>query len=304
MNVLIVGLGSIALKHYYALKSLEKNIKILALRSKKNCNSIDGIDNIFSLTNLNEKIDFAIISNPTFKHIKSIKDLIFLNIPLMIEKPLSHNLEGVLELDKVLLKNNITTYIACNLRFHPCINFLKNNINKLLNEINEVNVYCGSYLPNWRDEDYKNNYSSISSMGGGVHLDLIHEIDYVSWIFGLPESQNSYNSNKSNLNIDSVDYANYVLNYKNFNVSVILNYYRPIPKRTIEIICYNDIWEIDLINNTVIKNNEIVFQEKNYNLNETYEKQLKYFMKCISDFTKPMNSFNESINVLKICLNK
>ena len=222
----------------------------------------------------------------------------------MIEKPLSHNLEGVLELDKVLLKNNITTYIACNLRFHPCINFLKNNINKLLNEINEVNVYCGSYLPNWRDEDYKNNYSSISSMGGGVHLDLIHEIDYVSWIFGLPESQNSYNSNKSNLNIDSVDYANYVLNYKNFNVSVILNYYRPIPKRTIEIICYNDIWEIDLINNTVIKNNEIVFQEKNYNLNETYEKQLKYFMKCISDFTKPMNSFNESINVLKICLNK
>ena len=141
-------------------------------------------------------------------------------------------------------------------------------------------------------------------MGGGVHLDLIHEIDYVSWIFGLPESQNSYNSNKSNLNIDSVDYANYVLNYKNFNVSVILNYYRPIPKRTIEIICYNDIWEIDLINSTVIKNNEIVFQEKNYNLNETYEEQLKYFMKCISDFTKPMNSFNESINILKICLNK
>ena len=61
-------------------------------------------------------------------------------------------------------------------------------------------------------------------------------------------------------------------------------------KRTIEIIFSNDIWEVDLLKNT-IKNmsNDIIFQCKDYNIINTYESQLKYFILCIEQNIKPMN---------------
>lgn len=304
--MLIVGLGSIGLKHYNALKAINKKINVLALRSKKKCNKIDGISNIFSLKEIKFTIDFAIISNPTFQHFKTIEDLISLNIPLMIEKPISNNLNGSEKLEKLIKQQNIITYVACNLRFHPCIKFLKEEIKNLSDKINEVNIYCGSYLPDWRPAlNYKKIYSSINSMGGGVHLDLIHELDYASWIFGSPNQSHCSLTSKSNLNIDADDYANYLLKYNNFNISIILNYYRPIAKRTIEIIFSNEIWEVDLLKNT-IKNmsNDIIFQCKDYNIINTYESQLKYFILCIEQNIKPMNSFKESLNILKICLSK
>ena len=75
MMVLIVGLGSIAQKHIAALRKINKDTKIYALRSTIDCNDIDGIQNIFDLTELQD-FDFAIISNPSSKHIDVLQQLI------------------------------------------------------------------------------------------------------------------------------------------------------------------------------------------------------------------------------------
>ena len=49
MNVLIVGLGSIARKHIAALRSLEPEVQIYALRSTRFSNSVDGVTDLFSM---------------------------------------------------------------------------------------------------------------------------------------------------------------------------------------------------------------------------------------------------------------
>ena len=304
MNILIVGLGSIAKKHIRAINSLNLNATLYALRSTEDTSNEEGIINIYNLENFEVLLDFVIISNPTFLHYKFIKIFAEKNIPLFIEKPVLHNLDNSIELVQLVESKNLLTYSACNLRFHPCLIFIKDWINSNNDKIEEVNIYCGSYLPDWRPgKNYKDLYSANSQMGGGVHLDLFHEFDYTTWIFGMPKNSFSLKRNVSSLRIDAVDYANYNLEYQEFTANIVLNYYRRKPKRSIEIVLENKILVVDLINNIIsYESNQILFSDPGYDIINTYTNQMQYFVNCIKRDQKPMNSLRESIEVLKIVL--
>lgn len=305
MKILIVGLGSIAKKHIEALQTLKVDTKIYALRSNPNTEIEEGIVNIYNLDEVNIMFDFAIISNPTHLHYQFIEKLAKKGIPLFIEKPAIHSLNNAEKLVAIIEDKKIVTYVACNLRFHPCLTFLKNKIDTESLRINELNVYCGSYLPDWRPgKNFKEIYSANASMGGGVHLDLFHELDYTTWLFGLPNNSKSILRNISSLEIDAVDYANYSLQYDAFTANIVLNYYRRKPKREIEIVLEEDTWLVDLIKNE-IKNDagEYLFKAVDFNVKDTYLLQLDYFIGCLKNKHLPMNSLKESIEILKICLN-
>jgi predicted dehydrogenase len=304
MNILIVGLGSIARKHIDAIRNLEIGAKIYALRSNQNSITEDEIENIFSIEDFDILFDFAIISNPTNLHFKYIQILAEKQIPLFIEKPALHTLENSDKLIKLVESKNLLTYVACNLRFHPCLVFLKNYLKTEQSRINEVNVYCGSYLPDWRPgKDFRKVYSANADMGGGVHLDLFHELDYTTWIFGFPNKCNSIKRNVSSLDIDAVDYANYNLQFNGFSANIILNYYRNKAKRTIEIVLENQILLADLINNRIVdEDDNVLFNGNNFTINQTYKDQISYFIDCLSINQHPMNSLKASIEVLKIVL--
>nr|WP_315174789.1 Gfo/Idh/MocA family oxidoreductase [uncultured Flavobacterium sp.] len=305
MKILVIGLGSIARKHITALQSLKVDAKIYALRSNLNSVIEEGVENIYDLDNSTIEFDFAIVSNPTHLHYEYIEKIAHKGIHLFIEKPAIHSLENAAELVKLIEDKKIVTYVACNLRFHPCLNFLKYKLETEIVRINEVNVYCGSYLPDWRPgKDFKTIYSANPAMGGGVHLDLFHELDYTHWLFGKPLKIHSLKRNVSSLNINAFDYANYVLEYEKFTANVVLNYYRKDAKRVIEIVFDNETFSIDLIKNTILnKNGELIYNNMDFNIAETYKKQLEYFMESLRGNRKQINTFAESIEVLKTCLN-
>lgn len=302
MNVLIIGYGSIAKKHIAALKKLNYSIKIWCLRTT-NTNKIDGITNIYQYEEIPKNISFAIIANPTNKHLETIKALSPLNIPLFIEKPIAHELLHLDEINNQIKSKKTISYVACVLRFHPCFQYVKKQLIAHPKRINEVNIYAGSYLPDWRpNTDYKKNYSTQSKMGGGVHLDLFHEIDYACWIFGLPLASSSKLSSKSSLNINAIDAANYLLSYKEFNINMVLNYFRKIPKRKMEIVFDDSVWEIDLIKGIIIANdNEVIFKSE-LSIIDLYKVQLQYFIHQIEQQKDTENNFEASAKILKHCL--
>ena len=305
MNILIVGLGSIAKKHIAAIRELAPETSIFALRSSKSSQDIDGIENLYSLEDINIRFDFAIISNPTSKHAETINELIGLEIPLFIEKPLFGDL-GHEDLREKVNSAGMLTYVACNLRFLESIRFLHDYIKAHPEKrVNEVNVYCGSYLPDWRPgTDYRKCYSAIPELGGGVNIDLIHDIDYIYWIFGRPEESISICRNVSSLGIRAVDYANYVLLYPGFTASIVLNYYRRDYKRTIEVVFENGTWLVDLKKNIITdEDSTVIFKGKNTPL-DTYKSQMAYFLDLIHEGKRAENSINEAYEVLKICLKK
>lgn len=145
MLILIIGLGSIAKKHIFAIRKVLPNAEICALRHTKNANIVEGVTNLSSLEELNSIPYFIIISNPTSEHFNTILKVAQLKSPLFIEKPVFNNLDYENKIVDVIKSNNILTYVACNLRFHPVIQYLK-EFEISSKKINEINVYCGSYL--------------------------------------------------------------------------------------------------------------------------------------------------------------
>lgn len=300
MKVLFVGLGSIARKHIAALRQIDADVELFALRSSRDAKPWEGITNLYEWNQLNNLyLDFAVISNPTSEHVTTIRQLLPYHIPLFIEKPLCN---GVIDdaLVSEVKQTGIITYIGCNLRFHGCLQEAARLIKE--HRVNEVNVYCGSYLPDWRPQaDFRKVYSAIPELGGGVHIDLIHEMDYVYWLFGKPEYTHKVFTHKSSLNIRASDYANYLLEYPCHNVNIVLNYYRRDYKRTMELVCNDATFLVDLAANTITYGNKVIYSSP-LQMQDTYLLQMEYFVECVRNNHKTINDIECANNVLKISL--
>ena len=202
------------------------------------------------------------------------------------------------------IASSTLTYVACNLRFLGCLRFIADRISSgtLPGRINEVNIYCGSSLPSWRPgTDYRKSYSAIPELGGGVHLDLIHEIDYACALFGMPAESRGICRSVSSLGIRAIDFANYNLIYPEFCVSITLNYYRPTYKRTMEIVFDNDIWTADLALNTVTDCHGNVVFSSPLRIADTYTDQMDHFIKLVESGAKTSaNDIRRANDILKI----
>lgn len=300
MRVLIIGLGSIATKHINALCAIDNNVQIFALRDRGK-NQIEGVTNVFSWKDIPNSIDFIIISNPSSEHYETIWKACEIGVPLFIEKPALISLEKTDDLFGRISQMNIATYVAFNFRFHPALIWLKNNLD--LSSVIEVQSYCGSYLPSWRPtQDYRLNYSSNYLLGGGVHLDLIHELDYITWIFGMPESYIGSQTKVSDLDISSKDSAHYWLTYEKMVASITLNYFRRDPKRTIEIVTKDNTLLVNLLTSTITDSSDNILFKTDVPVVATYTEQMRYFIDAIVNKKPLMNSLEESVETLKICL--
>ncbi len=302
MNVLIIGLGSIAKKHIAALQKIDSGVVIYALRNSKAAQEVEGVKSVFEIGEIDmQTIDFVIISNPTAKHYATIEEIHRYGTPLFIEKPLFSEISKSTEdlVAKVSQSKQIT-YVACNLRFLESLQRLKTELKG--KRINEVNIYCGSYLPDWRPGiDFRTVYSANKDQGGGVHIDLIHESDYAYWIFGKPLKARSFFANKSSLEITAYDYANYLWEYDDFCVSVILNYYRKDSKRTVEVLTDEGTYKVDLLKNVIYHNNIDIFVSEKRMI-DTYYDQMRFFINEILQKKQTFNTIEEANSVLSLCL--
>ncbi len=200
MKVLLIGYGSIGRKHYKVLDSLKKQIESIDIVTKQ---SLTGdfitYKMLEDVPNLNI-YDYFIIASETVKHYVQLKFLCarVKNKKILVEKPLFEKIHSKLNL------NQNQVFVAYNLRFHPIIQKIKKLM--LREKCLSVHIYCGQYLPTWRQGvDYRQSYSASKEQGGGVLRDLSHELDYMSWLFGDLDEYFFINEKISGLEITSDD---------------------------------------------------------------------------------------------------
>ena len=263
-KVLIFGFGSIGIRHANLLYKLNKisDILVFSGRANKKFNSTNRI-----LDTIKYDPDYILVCSETSQHLQFIKIIEnnFVNKLVLVEKPLFH------KSIRFSFKNN-KYFVGYNLRFHPIIKFLKDKIKQ--NEIFSVSIFCNSFLPKWRKNiDYFNSYSSSKKRGGGVLLDLSHEIDYLQWLFGRV-SKIEYKKVKrvSNLKIKSEDIAQVIGKIKQINFYLNLTYFSRFEERRIIIDGKKETIIGDLINCNIkiISNNNLKTIKFKNNINQTY----------------------------------
>jgi predicted dehydrogenase len=269
LKILIIGFGSIGKRHYEVLSKLNISQSI-DLVTKQNIQDKVCYKNLEVIDNINQ-YDYFVIASETNKHFKQLKFLEenVKNKLIFSEKPL---FESKKDLE---IKNN-KVFIGYVLRFHPLLEKLKKFVKN--ENIILVNAKCGQYLPSWRpNADYKNTYSAKKEEGGGVLLDLSHEIDYVQWLCGQINEIKSYQVKISDLKINSDDLTMLIgKTNKNILVNISIDYISKNTHRRLLVETLQHSYELDFISNKLVKQDkkgmEEIYSFSNLERNYMFEK--------------------------------
>lgn len=200
MKILIVGAGSIGARHADNARALKLDTKVFDTDSDKSDFKTIGDALVWGP-------QAAVIATPHHTHIDLAAQAVRAGADVLIEKPVSHKAEGVAEFLQAAKEAGRQVFVACNTRFHPAVRALKNNLSRI-GAVYFARAHFGNYLPNMRPgADYRALYCAQKDQGGGVILDVIHEIDYLTWILGDAVSVTCEAARRSDLDINVEDYA-------------------------------------------------------------------------------------------------
>lgn len=308
-----MGYGSIGKRHVNNLAKFT-NAQIIVCTKNRKATQLakNGIKVFDSLTDaLYEKPDIGIICNETSLHVKTAIKLAEHDCNLFIEKPLSDSLNGIYKLLSLIKKKKLISMVGCNMRFHKCISKIKEIIDSgSLGRIISVRAENGSFLPDWHPwENYRISYASNKKLGGGVVLTQIHEIDYLCWFFGKVAEISSFTGKFSDLKVDVEDLSAILLKFqKNIIAEIHLDYFQQPESRNCKILGTKGVLYWNSETNKVRYYNNLKkkwytkFTYKNYQRNDMFVDELKYFLNCVKNKKNSMNSVDEGLVTLNIAL--
>jgi predicted dehydrogenase len=242
-SALVIGYGSIGARHARLLQEAGCNVAVVSQRSIDFKTVFSDIEGALKA----HRPDYVVIANATDRHHDTCSRLAQADFSgtVLIEKPL---FDRVLPVPEQAFR---AVAVAYNLRFHPVIRRLKSLLGN--ERVLSVQAYVGQYLPNWRPgTDYRDCYSASAERGGGVLLDLSHDLDYLAWLFGAWEGVAALGGQLSALEITSDDVFALLLKMQRCPVATVqLNYLDRQGRRSIIVNTVDHTFEADLVRSTI-----------------------------------------------------
>ena len=329
-KILVVGLGSIGLRHVKNILTHFSNTRIIIYSKRKripieikNNNNVTIYDSLKKC--LDEQPNIGFITNESAFHVPTAIKLAKKGINLFIEKPLSNSYERLDELKKHVKKNKLITQMGCNFRFFPPIKKIKSLVNQReIGRIISVQVENNSYLPDYHPlEDYRKGYAARKDLGGGAVLTQIHEIDYLYWLFGDVKKISSFTGKYSDLSVTADDMSTSLVEFNDGVIGQIhISYFQRPYFRSCKIKGTKGIIEWNSLDNNVnvfnmklkkwkkvkIKNNYklitggITTGQTDKKLKKMYVEEIKHFMNCVKNKKATINDIFQGEKTLKIAL--
>ena len=306
----IIGFGSIGKRHLKIVKKISPESYVILVRSGKGIatdeeNLADEVTYFFDDI-LTCNIDAAIIASPSTFHKDQMLKLMKRGIHVLVEKPVSDSSKGLNQLVQIKNDKNLVCLVGYCLRYDQSAIKFKNLLDKnLIGDLMHVRINCSSYLPDWRpNQDYKKTVSSIKKLGGGVLLELSHELDYLRWFFGDMHSVYANIGNSLKLEIDVEDMVDMlIISKNNLQINLHIDFNSKVNFRSCTVsgskgnLTWNALSKVVTLNHDNYKSKEYLFEQRR---DEMYESQFKHFIQLIKKRTNPVITLDEAIKVLNL----
>ena len=259
LKIAFVGMGSIGKRHLTNVCTyLEQEGRAYAIDLYRSgygrildAGIASKIHREFILTTdyaISERYDIVFITNPTALHYETIRRFASAADAMFIEKPVFDSPD--LDVDALDLLSNGIYYVACPLRYHPVIAYVREHVP--CENVYVARAINSSYLPDWRPgTDYRTCYSARRDMGGGVDIDLIHEWDYLTCLFGPVRTGFAIRGQVSHLEIDSNDIAIYIARTEHTVIDLHLDYFGRKSIRQLQLFLPEETVSCDILSGTV-----------------------------------------------------
>lgn len=309
--VAVIGLGNIAIRHRRNLKSIFPDAKLISMSASGRVPEAPISDSDITIKTIDEllfyKPKLVIVASPASLHAKHAIPLIQEKIPVLIEKPVSTNKFDAQQLINETKKFETPVSVGYCLRYLPSVQIVKqllkeNAIGKIYNAFIEI----GQYLPDWRpNKDYRTSVSASRNLGGGVLLELSHEIDYAQWFLGSLSIKHAILRSSSELDLDVEDFADLVMtNSDECIINIHLDFIQKKAYRKCRLIGSKGCIELDLIKNKVIlistTDKKIIYDEPKWDKNRMYIEMLLDFIKKINNQPNQCISLDEAESTISL----
>lgn len=313
MNILVVGCGSIGKRHIRNLQTLQAGeIVAFDLRADRRA-EVEAAYQIKTYVDYADALaqhpNIVLICTPTSLHMPYAQQASAIGAHVFIEKPLSHTLEGVDAFLQTVATQKTVTLVGCNYRFHPGLQMVKNLLNEgQIGTPLSAHVEFGQYLPDWHPyEDYRQGYSANQKLGGGIILDRIHELDYITWLLGYPTEIFCFAHTTNTLEIDTEDIAKMLLRFdKGLIADIHVDYLQRAYHSSCKIVGQTGtiVWNYrdHAVHHYTAHNKkwQITRWQDTYDANDMYIKEMTHFLNCIHKKQRPELDAKGGKNILLI----
>ncbi|NJD59738.1 MAG: hypothetical protein C3F13_17480 [Anaerolineales bacterium] len=317
MRYLIAGFGSIGRRHFRNLLTLDER-DIVIYHTHHSTLPDDELQGFPVESDLRAALahqpNAVIIANPTAMHLEVAIPAAQYGCHLLIEKPISHSLARLDNLEQAVQDNHCQVLVGFQFRFHPGLRTMK----KLLDEGTigiplSVRASWGEYLPGWHPwEDHTQGYAARAELGGGVVLTLSHPLDYLSWLLGEVASVFAFTS-RQGLQLPVEDSAEIALRFKNGTIgSLHLDYLQRPASHTLEIIGslgtlrWDNADGIVRMGKVTMNNNAVATQEfyppEGFERNSMFLDELRNFQDMIHGRAQPLCTLKDGKVALRLAL--
>lgn len=314
MKILVIGTGSIGKRHIDNLVALGAQVLAFSYRGQTETRPHwqDRVQWVADWSLALRQVDAVVIANGTAQHMEAASACAHAGVPFFIEKPLSHQIQGVDLLLSAVEEANLVVEAGFMMRWHPNLRWIRDQLaTQAWGAALYMRASVGQWLPDWRPgTDHRQGYGAFRASGGGVIFDLIHELDLVYWMLGPVADVNAMVAHDPRLEIETEAVAQIGLKmHSGALAQVHLDYVRPVYGRELEVVCEHGVVSWHYGQGTVTLERpgqppEVVHRiPPGFERNTMFMDHMGHFLKRVAQPSEPpASSLPDAAHVLRVAI--